>query len=289
MKTLSWTSPLLAAVLIAGTGTRAYANLFSDDFEAVVVAEHEKDAPPDLCKPTSYVAFDGGYIEAGDPIAGENPPPAAQVRQCVAAAFASQGFQAVQSSPALVVIYHWGVLRVDHLEIRVPYEVRKNLSARLDLVATKEMYAEVENHILDRIKGSGQDMSASSPPFLVAPLDSVVAHARLPRIFVVVSAYDGAAMARHEVKLVWKAKLSAQETSGDMPEVIPPLLAKGAPYFGQSLKDVVLLKETLEKAPAATPDSEKTPPTPESYGLDKSLLTSLQKQEGGKISGRGDS
>lgn len=290
MKTLSWTSPLLATLLMAGTCTRANANLFTDDFDALVVAERAKDAPSELCKPTTYVAFDGGYIEAGDPSAGDTPPTPDQVRQCLTTALSSQGFQEGLSSPALVIIYHWGVLRVDHQEIRVPYEVRKNLSARIDLVSTRKMDAEMENHLRDRERASGEDLSAASPRFLVPPLDSVVAHARLPRIFVVVSAYDGQAMSRHEVKLVWKAKLSAQETSGEMPLVIPPLLAKGAPYFGQDLQDVLVVKATLEKAPSATaPGPNKTQPAPESYGLDKQLLSGLLKEEGGKISGQGES
>ncbi len=289
MKTLSWTSPLLAAVLIAGSGSRAYANLFSDEFDALVVAERAKDAPPDLCKPASFVAFDGGYIEAGDPQAGDTPPAAEQVRQCLLTALSGQGFRESPASPALVIIYHWGVLRVDHREIRIPYQVRKNLSARIDLVSTARMDAEVENHLKDRMSAGGEDLSAASPRFLVAPLDSVVAHARLPRIFVVVSAYDGRAMAHHEAKLLWKAKLSAQETSGEMSMVIPPLISRGAPYFGQDLSDVLVLKATLQAAPPAAAPAERAPAAPESYGVDKQLLSGLMKAEGTRISGEGES
>lgn len=290
MKIPAWTSPLLAAALVAGSGTRAYANLFSDDFDAIVVAERAKDARPELCQPTSYVAFDGGYIEAGDPEAGDTPPTADQVRRCLTTALAGQGFDESPSAPALVLIYHWGVLRVDHREIRLPYEIRKNLSARIDLVSTSKMDAEVENHLRDREKAGGEDLSAASPRFLVAPLDSVVAHARLPRIFVVVSAYDGRALARHEARLVWKVKLSAQETSGEMALVIPPMIAKGAPFFGQDLSEVPVVRATLGASPPpAAPGSDKGQPPPESYGVDKQLLSGLIREDGRRISGRGES
>ncbi len=286
MKSLSWTSPLLAALLVAGTASRAHANLFTDNFQALIVAEKAKDAPAELCKPCSYVAFDGGFIEAGDPIAGDTEPTPEQVRQDLTSALASQGFQDSKGSPALVIIYHWGVLRPDHLEIKVPYEIRKNLSARLNLVSTRKMDAEIENLIRDREQAGGQDLSAASPRFLVPPLDTVVAHARLPRIFVVVSAYDYQALSgRHEAKLVWRAKLSAQETSGDMLQVIPPLISKGAPYFGQDLAEVPMLDATLEAHPAAAPDSFKFQPTPETFGLDRQLLLQVIRHERARISG----
>ena len=289
MKPLYCITPVFAALLVAGSAPLARASLFSDNFDALVVAERSKDAPAELCKPCSYVAFDGGFIEAGDPIAGDTEPTPEQVRQSLTSALAAQGFQDTKGSPALVIVYHWGVLRVDHIEIKVPYEIKKNLAARLNLVATRRMDAEIQNLIRDREQAGGLDLSAATPRFLVPPLDTVVAHARLPRIFVVVSAYDYQALSsRHEAKLVWRTKLSAQETSGDMQEVIPPLVSAGAPYFGQDLAEVPQLKATLVSKPAAAPDSYKFQPTPETYGLDRQLMLHVIRQERNKISGYGE-
>ena len=166
MKTSLWPSLALAALLAAASGSPARAGIFSDNFQMIVVAERATDAAPGIANATSYVAFDGGYVEAGDPVAGDNPPGADQVRQELGAALASQGFQAAAASPSLLLVYHWGVIRADHREIKVPYEIRKNQMARISIVSTEHAGTEVENSILNGEKGSGQDLSVSSPVFL---------------------------------------------------------------------------------------------------------------------------
>jgi hypothetical protein len=287
MKTSQWPSLALAALLAAWSGSLARAGLFSDNFQVIVVAERATDAPPVLENATSYVAFDGGYVEAGDPVAGDNPPSADQVRQDLAAALASQGFQASGSSPSLMLIYHWGVIRADHRAIKVPYEIRKNEMARIALVSTEHTGTEVENSILNGEKGGGQNLNASSPLFLTAPLDAVYQHARVPRIFVVVSAYDFQAFAQHrQARLVWRTKLSAQDNSGDMAEVIPPLIAKGASFLGKGLPDVTYAETTLQGRPSASAGaSASSQPSPAAYGLDKDALDGLIRQERIRFSG----
>ena len=70
----------LAALAASGLCSAAKAGLFSDKFEMLVVAERAADAP-EASGTIAAALVDGGYIEAGDPIAGENPPSAASVRQ----------------------------------------------------------------------------------------------------------------------------------------------------------------------------------------------------------------
>ena len=193
----------LTLVLAAGLCTAARAGLFSDNFEMTVVAERAKDAPAPQDGPMACAVVDGGYIEAGDAIAGEDPPPADFVKSQVEGALAQQGFRA-GVSPALLVTYHWGILRVDHQQIRVPYGINSNLDARINLVSTDATGAEVENHILGKEKGGGQSNDASSPPILVGPLETIVENARKPRYFIIRSAYDYASVAQHQPKLVWR-------------------------------------------------------------------------------------
>lgn len=287
MKTAPWPSLSLAALLAAGFCPQTNAGLFTDNFEMTVVAERAKDAPPESKGPVSYVAFDGGYIEAGDPIAGDRPPTADQVRQELRTGLEAQGFQPAQGTPSLVLTYYWGVLRVDRTQIRVPFGIKTNLRARIALVSTELQRAEVENHILGREKGSNVDMNASSPARLVGPLETVAQNSRLPRIFVVVSAYDYQALTeRHETKLVWRVKLSAQESSGEMYEVIPPLITTGAPFFGKDLSDSRFVKTTLSKAPPVNgADASNVEPSPGSYNLDGRLIRDILKRERAKVSG----
>ena len=278
---------LLAGLLASGLATRARADLFSDKFDVLAVAEREKGIPDYLAKPATFVAFDGGYIEGGDPIAGDDPPSAAAVRQSLVAALAAQGFQESSTVPRLLVIYHYGVLRVDHQQVSVRFQVRSNLSARIALVSTAKLDAEIENHIRDHERASGENLNYASPRFLVPPLDSVVAQARLPRIFVEVSAYDfHAFFQKHEARLVWRTKLSAQETSGKMDQVIPPMLASASSFLCADSNEVNVVPSTLGPQPA--PASAAPPPIPESYHLDSLLVNALIGNLRARISGQQD-
>ena len=290
MKTAPWPSLSLAALLTAGLCPQSNAGLFTDNFESTVVAERAKDGPPESKDPVSYVAFDGGYIEAGDPIAGDRPPTADQVRQELRTALEAQGFQAGQGTPSLVLAYYWGVLRVDRTQIRVPFGIKTNLRARIALISTEMQGAEVENHILGREKGSNMDMNASSPTRLVGPLETVAQNSKLPRIFIVVSAYDYRSLSeRHEAKLVWRVKLSAQESSGEMYEVIPPLIAAGGPFFGKDLSDSRFVKTSLSKAPPVSgAEASNVQPSPGSYNLDGPFIQAILKRERAKVSGMED-
>jgi len=286
MKPSTLTPLALAALLAAVTPGPARANIFTNNFETTIVAERTKEATDELTKPTTYVAFDGGYVEAGDPESGDEPPPAAQVRQSVEAALAAQGFEESGKVPKLLIAYHWGVLRIDTLQIHVPFEVRRNLSARINLVSTQLMDAEIENHILDRERGSGENLSVATPRFLTGDLESAVSKARRPRIFVVVSAYEYQSLfERHVAKLIWRTKLSAQETSGDMAEVIPPMLAKGTGYFGTDSPTVTAVEATLESR-ASSPGASASPePSPESYHLDPVSMAKLLAHGRDEITG----
>lgn len=246
MKIYSWPSLGIAALLTAGFCPRSNASLFSDNFEMLVVAETAVDAPAQQSGPVSYAAIDGGYIEAGDPIVGDTPPTADRVRHALFDAMKEQGFVANSTGPSVLLTYYWGVLRVDHHEASLPYGVKPNLDARIKLVSTEQMGAEVENHILGRQKANGTNMNVSSPVILAGPLETVAQYSRQSRIFVIVSAYDYQGLTqRREAKPLWRVKMSATERSGDMNEVIPSLIAKGAPYFGKNLTEGHIVQAVL--------------------------------------------
>jgi hypothetical protein len=288
MKTTTATSLCLATLLAAGFCQRANAGLFSDNFEALVIAERAKGAPPEQGSPATYAAFDGGYIEAGDPLAGDTPPSADQVRQELNTALQSQGFQPGHGAPSLVITYYWGVLRVDHSQIRVPYGIKTNLRARIELVSTEQLGAEVENHILGQEKGSPVDMDVSSTTIPSGPMETIIQDSRQPRIFVVVSAYDYQSLAQHQSpRVVWRVKLSAMENSGEMDEVIPALITAGAPFFGKSLPDLHIAKATLSRA-ASVSGSAGAQPTAESINLDSQVLRDLMSKEHKTVSGYSD-
>ncbi|HXQ80815.1 MAG TPA: hypothetical protein VN775_05870 [Opitutaceae bacterium] len=285
MKTRTYLALGLFALCAAGFASQAAAGVFSNDFRMLVVAEQPNAATASQDNPASYIAFDGGYIEAGDPIAGETPPTADQVRQSLRAALAEHGFQPASGTPSIVLTYHWGILRVDHYQIRAPYGIKTNLRARIELVSTEQLGAEVENHILGREKGSGMNEDVSTPKILAGPLETVVQDSRQPRIFVVVTAYDYQALVHHETKVLWRTKLSTLESSGDAQEVIPALLAAGGSYFGKNFPNMQDVEGSLSKTAQPTSGTAYVQPSPDSYQLDKPFIDGLLKREHQKISG----
>lgn len=109
----------------------------------------------------------------------------------------------------------------------------------------------------------------------------------MPRMFIVVSAYDYQALVHREAKVLWRVKLSALDTSGEMREVLPALIAGGAPYFGKNLTDLRDVEVSLSTGSQATLVGASARPTLESLQLDKQFVGSLLRQERGKISGLG--
>jgi hypothetical protein len=110
--------------------------------------------------------------------------------------------------------------------------------------------------------------------------------ARQPRIFVIISAFDYQDLARkHESRPVWRIKLSAQETSGAMDEVIPALIEKGAPYFGKNIINPTQIGATLSPGagPSSTPTSSLQP-APGS-GVDPGLLQTILNRERTEFTG----
>jgi len=287
MKTRMYPALGLAAACAAGFAAQATAGVFSNNVDILAVAEQVQAAPSPQDNPVSYVAFDGGYIEAGDPIAGETAPSPDQVSQSLNSALAEHGFRMARgTAPSIVLTYHWGVLRIDHQQIRVPYGIKTNLIARIELVSTQKLGAEVENHILAREKGSGMNEDVSSPTILAGPLETVRQDSHYPRFFVVVSAYDYQALAHREPRLLWRTKLSALETSGAMDEVIPALIAGGGPFFGKNYIDLRSVSAPLLKPAQPATAAAYVRPTPEAFQLDKQFVDSLLKKEHERISGQ---
>jgi hypothetical protein len=256
--------------------------------DMLVVAETfnaYQPAAPSVDNPASFVAYDGGYIEAGDAMGGESPPSPEQVRQSLFDALAQQNFRAGPVSPSIVITYHWGVIRNDRNEIRLPYSIRKNLTARIELVGTQQLADEAENHLLGRRKG---DLNSDAPEetILVGPAQTVLEESRQPRYFAIVTAYDYQALLGHQPRMLWRVKLSTEDKSGSMDDVIPALIAGGARYFGKNLENVqnITVPMGAQAASQAVPASEVQSASGSSQ-LDRAEITSILTQETDRFSG----
>jgi hypothetical protein len=196
---------------------------------AVAVA----DAPAETASPSgTYLAYDAGLIEGGDAVAGEMPPPPEIVRSALEQAAQTAGLTAADS-PAVLLIYHWGVIRYDSTPKAPAFRIQPNLRSRIALIASARTLGKAE----DFFRGP-------RPPYTEPDLRDAFELSHDARYFVIISAYDRAALARHERKLLWRVRVSAMTNSGAMNEVIPALARASGTYFGRTLSRPETLKLT---------------------------------------------
>ncbi len=258
-------------------------------FDMVAIAEQTKKGaevqPPMVGVPAYYVAYDGGDIESGDPIAGQKPPTAAALGAALREALASQGYQpaTAAAAPSLLLIYHWGAINISTIEIPRISKLKPNLRARIYLGAPTYDAAKLENFLVSRKFGPPPNDWAPIPGFLTPSLRDTLDLAQDDRYFVIVSAYDFAAVARREPALLWRVKLSARSVASDMDEVLPALLRGGASFFGRNFQDRQLERVPLTPSTVAATGPAPAPmpaPPPEIVKpLDAAFVTNLVSQE----------
>jgi hypothetical protein len=267
---------------------------FAAQFYMAVVAEQAhpsaKIALPTPDHPTYYVAYDAGYIEEGDPIAGEMPPAAAEVAQVLHGTLASKNYlpATAQSMPSVLFIYHWGRLSHDSMQIRSSFRLEPNLKARLVLIATTKQAGEIGNYLMNRRMGV-TDPAFRVPGFLGIQERDVLDLARDDRYFVIVSAYDYNAFTRREAKLLWRAKMSTRSPGVAMADALPALLREGGSYFGRNLDETQTVRAPLlpeGRVGVGTPKVEEFLPPPEvTKQLDEHHLRGFMHQEHVEFSG----
>lgn len=248
MKTAHPLSLSLAGILAVGGATLCRAadngSFWSRKLDLVVVAEQprpeKKFVAPTADRPAYYATYDGGYIEAGDPYANERPPAAADVAHALVRSLAPQHYLPAtnQAPPTVLLIYHWGVLNRSTTEIGSGLELGPNLRARIALVAPDRYARMIEQDLLDeRTTREAMYSRVWIPSFLNFRERDILELSRDERYFVIVSAYDYAALGRHKAKLLWRVKTSTRNAGVAMDTALPALLRSGAPFFGQNLDE----------------------------------------------------
>lgn len=195
----------------------------SGPIDATIVAEQTTAASSGSPGGT-YLVYDAGYFEGGDPVAGETPPTADAVHAQLSTALAAAGFSPAPAGahPDFLVVYHWGVLRLDTHRRPRSLHIHPNLRARLALVATDRVVRKAEDYY-----------SAPRPPFLPPDLRDALELAADDRYAVIVSAYRYDDLAHSQPTLLWHTALSALTNSGRMSEVINSLAHAAGPYLGR--------------------------------------------------------
>lgn len=65
--------------------------------------------------------------------------------------------------------------------------------------------------------------------------------------FVVASAYDYAAMTRHQRRLLWRTKMTVDASGVNMTETLAPLIASAAPYLGRDMSETTVVTKKISR------------------------------------------
>jgi len=130
-----------------------------------------------------------------------------------------------------VLVYHYGYLRHESYADRPSsaHQMSRNIEAGIEIIAPQKLAEQTVRYLIH-----GQDANAG---FVRPDVRDTLEYADDPRYFVTVSAYDYADLTRQTPTLLWRAKLSAQDNSGPLDEIVPALAAACGPYLGRNFPE----------------------------------------------------
>ena len=223
--------------------------------------EGRKFAAPTAAKPAYFLTHSGGEHDFGQVSAGQKPLPEGAIEQQLAETLAACHYLPATGGhpPSLVLFYIWGTHSRPEPLIEDPGY--KNLLSRAALIGGRKFASELKEALIKdehseaaipaqawgaQMSG-GNSIGAANLFTSFSPLETFrrrdAKTARLlARIgdecyYIVVSAYDYAALARGENRLLWHTKLSACSRGLSLAETVPALLAGGASAFGRDMRE----------------------------------------------------
>jgi len=211
-----------------------------------------KIARPTAAHPAYFYPIVRGYTQAGAVVPGEKPPPPSwQVQHLIAKALAEQGYLLTtkQSPPSLLLMFWWGYKAPLFVgpssggagstnsgaganpETPGGAALAINEALQSGVMGTNVM--ENEGEMEQLVFGSNHDRNTNGYTNSVR-LQSLSDASRVARYYVTVSALDFAA-ATQQKKLVvlWTEYISTDLYGHTLDEVLPSLIAAGAPMFGR--------------------------------------------------------
>lgn len=173
---------------------------------------------PTKARPVYYQIISAGVQELGELVAGEHLPTQEEVEPLVIKALASQYYFPANKEhpePSLLIVYNWGSINPDEMggdasDPDAPPPDQLNRGQMLSIVATNKL----------DLSPNGVDRNLFVPDLSSG------------RYFLLVGAYDMAALAKGKKVMLWRTRLSTYNSGMEMAAAIPMLLDAGASSFG---------------------------------------------------------
>ena len=220
-------------------------------------------------RPAFYLPLTVGYQEEGAYVPDQKlPPPTTEIQRLLARALYDQGYQLMtkEGHPSLVLVFWWGYMapEMNGTQALAPQEATHGLfgniavrgqggtdslsdpGALVEVIRNQLPTTEFINQaqMISLVSGDTRDYQyPTDKPNPV--LEQVMSMARAPRHYVLVSAFDFQDWRNHKATLLWRAHMSTELAGHDLGEVVPAMIAAGAPMFGRETKAPQLISESL--------------------------------------------
>ena len=244
-----------------------------------LTAEGKKRPDVSIQHPVYFLAQSAGYHRTAGAPAGEKTVPPDTMDAFVRRSLATRGYYpATATTPAsLVLVYSWGVsAQLPRDGTATGDEIARNLLDRAGLVGGEKFKNEFSNLLaeasaqVDASTGSPTrhmtvDGTAVDPVLgadqleLMSPINqfrerSAKNEFLLEQVggdiyFVMISAYDGAELAKNRRVLLWRTRMTVSSDGVSQPDSLPTLINAAAPYFGREMDEPATL------TPRASPET----------------------------------
>ena len=175
-------------------------------------------------KPVYYYVLDGKQRAIGHSYAGEKFPSREAIVDEVVKVLATHGYVRTQKGgpvPSLGVLILWGTA-----------------NAMIDDIPGEQGGSVMYNRREMR-QVAGADKADSHHGNDPQENEQIDRHLNEYRVYVMVGAFDAAALKKKEKKLVWRTTMSIDTLISSFPESIAAMVTSAAPYFGRSTEKAV--------------------------------------------------
>jgi hypothetical protein len=244
-----------------------------------LTVEGKKLPPPSPAHPVYYVTESAGVRKEGHAPADRQPPKAEELAATLQRALAVNGYLPATPAhpPTLLIVYYWGA----HTNLEsgseaegdtgIPDVDHKNLLSRAALVGGTK-FAEDLRQALEKQDLEDQAHALAVPPSdipsddvseMIKAMSVIIGktgplakfinrdiktgqlfdEARADCYYVVASAYDYAAAAHGQRRLLWRSKMTVDSQAVAMRDTLPGLILNAGKYFGVDMPEAATLSK----------------------------------------------
>lgn len=218
-----------------------------------LTAEGRKVRTPTADNPIYYHAETAGFHEEGHGDGTRKSPPSTYTFMQVKLEESLTQNHFLRETPdhpaTIALFYFWGVH--SRLNSNVDDIGFRNLLSRAKLVGGTQFAEELDRALRASVLGNGMLWGIADPVYQFRERDTL--HRELMSqilddvYYVVVSAYDGAALARGERRLLWRTKMSTSSQGVSLEETLPALVIGGAGFFGREMKEAEVVAKIIDR------------------------------------------